>query len=200
MLRIGLTGGIGSGKTTVARIFEVLGVPVYYADTTAKRLMNENASLRQQVIQHFGEAVYDNNELNRPLLASLVFNDPARLKILNSFVHPATIADAAAWMEVHAAGGNIAYVVKEAALIFESGSEKHLDQVIGVEAPYELRLARAMKRDGLTPAEVKERMDRQMDESEKMNRCDHVIINNEAQLLIPQVLALHNKFLTEANR
>ena len=99
MLRIGITGGIGSGKTTVAKIFEVLGVPVYYADDAAKRLMNEDESLQQNIIEHFGPAVFENKQLNRSLLASMVFNDPKKLSLLNSIVHPVTIADAEKWME-----------------------------------------------------------------------------------------------------
>lgn len=197
MLRIGITGGIGSGKTTVARIFEVLGIPVYYADDAAKRLMNEDPLLKQQVIGLFGNEVYENGLLNRNKLASLVFNNPERLLQLNKVVHPATIADAENWMR-HTeknAGIKIPYAIKEAALIFESGAQDNLDFVIGVDSPIELRLQRAMNRDKLTRDAVMLRMEKQMNEKEKMNRCHFIIINNEEQLLIPQVMALHDKFV-----
>lgn len=197
MLRIGITGGIGSGKTTVARIFEVLGIPVYYADDAAKRLMNEDPLLKQQVIGLFGNEVYENGLLNRNKLASLVFNNPERLLQLNKVVHPATIADAENWMR-HTeknAGIKIPYAIKEAALIFESGAQDNLDFVIGVDSPVELRLQRAMNRDKLTRDAVMLRMEKQMNEKEKMNRCHFIIINNEEQLLIPQVMALHDKLV-----
>ncbi len=197
MLRIGITGGIGSGKTTVARIFEVLGIPVYYADDAAKRLMNEDPLLKQQVIGLFGNEVYENGLLNRNKLASLVFNNPERLLQLNKVVHPATIADAENWMR-HTeknAGIKIPYAIKEAALIFESDAQDNLDFVIGVDSPVELRLQRAMNRDKLTRDAVMLRMEKQMDEKEKMNRCHFIITNNEEQLLIPQVMALHDKLV-----
>ena len=197
MLRIGITGGIGSGKTTVARIFEVFGVPVYYADDAAKRLMNEDASLQQQIIDHFGENVFENKVLNRSLLASMVFNDPQKLSLLNSIVHPSTIADADKWMNQVAktAGKKNPFAIKEAALIFESGAQKKLDYVIGVHAPYKLRLQRAMLRDHLSKEAVEARMEKQMDETKKMNLCNFIITNDEKQLLIPQVVELHGKLL-----
>ncbi|MEP7164141.1 MAG: dephospho-CoA kinase [Ferruginibacter sp.] len=197
MLRIGITGGIGSGKTTVAKIFEVLGIPVYYADDAAKKLMNEDESLQQNIIEHFGSAIFENKQLNRARLASIVFNDPEKLALLNSIVHPVTIADADKWMKRLAKSGEkeTAYAIKEAALLFESGAQKKLDHVIGVHAPYKLRLQRAMLRDKLSKAEVESRMERQMDETKKMNLCNFIITNDEEQLLIPQVLELHQKLV-----
>ena len=197
MLRIGITGGIGSGKTTVARIFEVLGIPVYYADDAAKRLMNEDAALKHQEIGLFGNEVYENGRLNRSKLASLVFNNPEKLLQLNKVVHPATILDAENWMNLveKNAGHTIPFAIKEAALIYESGAQDNLDYVIGVDAPVDLRLQRAMSRDKLTRDEVMLRMEKQMDEKEKMNRCHFIITNNEEQLLIPQVMALHDKLV-----
>ena len=190
MLRIGLTGGIGSGKSTVARIFDVLGIPVYDADAASKRLMLENKALKSQIINAFGDESYQNGQLNRAYLASRVFNDPVQLALLNSLVHPATINDAEQWMKRQ----NAPYLIKEAALIFESGAQKHLDFVIGVQAPWPLRLQRAMQRDNMSSDQVKARMNMQMDEAMKMRLCDHVIINNELQPLIPQVLVLHEIF------
>ncbi len=190
MFRIGLTGGIGSGKTTVAKIFEVLGIPVYYADDAAKRLMNTDPLLKEEIIKNFGEPAYANAELDRKYMASVVFNDKAKLELLNSLTHPATIRDAEAWMKKQ----STAYIIKEAALIFESGADKTLDHVIGVYAPLPLRIKRTMTRDRITEEEVLKRINRQMDEEEKMKRCDFVIVNNEDQMLLPQVLSLHKKF------
>ena len=191
MLRIGITGGIGSGKSVVARIFETLGIPVYYADKEAKRLMNEDAGLRKQIIAGFGELAYSNGVLNRQWLASAVFNDPDKLLLLNSLVHPATILDSDQWMRMQ----NTPYVLKEAALIFESEAHRHLDLVIGVTAPEALRISRTIQRDGITVEEVKLRMLSQMDEEMKMRLCQYVIINDEEQALLPQVLHIHEELV-----
>lgn len=189
MLKIGLTGGIGSGKSTVAKIFEVLGIPVYYADDAAKVLMNTNIKVKEAIIKNFGEASYKKNQLDRSYIASLVFNDKEKLEILNSITHPATIQDANNWISKQKAP----YILKEAALIFESGSNEFLDFVIGVHAPLPLRLQRVMQRDGISEEEVIKRMKQQMNEDEKMSKCRFVINNNEEELLIPQVLELDKK-------
>ncbi len=186
-LRVGITGGIGSGKSTVARIFEVLGIPVYYADAAARRLMNEDESLRQSIVQAFGAEAYTGHELNRSYIANVVFNNPEKMALLNALTHPATIRDAENWMQQQKAP----YVLKEAALIFESGSAAGLDYVIGVFAPEALRIQRVMQRDGISREQVKQRMDRQIEESVKMKLCDFVIRNDEQEMLIPQVLKLH---------
>jgi len=190
VLRIGLTGGIGSGKTTVARLFEILGIPVYYADDAARRLMNTNEEIKTSIIKHFGKDAYLNGELNRKYLGGIVFADKKKLELLNSLTHPATIKDAEEWMKKQ----TTPYVVKEAALLFESGSNENLDYVIGVYAPQHIRVKRVMDRDGLPAEEVMKRISRQLDEEEKMKRCDFVIVNNEEELVFPQVLALHEKF------
>jgi len=189
MFRVGLTGGIGSGKSTVAHVFEILGIPVYYADKEAKRLMNEDPDIRKQVIAHFGEEAYADNILNRRFLAEIVFKDKEKLRLLNSLVHPITIAKAEEWMQNH----NTPYVIKEAALIFESGSQEGLDYVIGVSAPLHVRIQRTMKRDGVSRDEVLRRMQHQIQESTKMRLCDFVIRNDDQHLVLPQVLALHEK-------
>lgn len=191
MLKIGLTGGIGSGKSTVAKLFEVLGVPVYYADEAAKRLMNEDEELKEKIQQQFGKETYNNGKLNPAYLSSIVFNDAEKLALLNSLVHPVTINDVAKWMQQQTAP----YIIKEAALIFESGSQELLDKVIGVYAPAPLRILRAMKRDNVTKEEILARMNKQIDEEIKMRLCDYVIKNDEQEMLIPQVLELHKKFL-----
>ena len=194
MLRIGLTGGLGSGKSTVAKIFETIGIPVYYADDAAKRLMNESGHLRNLIIEHFGTESYLDETLNRSHLAAIIFSDPQKLALLNSIVHPATIADAGTWMESQTAP----YAIKEAALIFESEAHLRLDYVIGVSAPFDLRLQRAMQRDNLSKVAVENRMHNQMDEDKKLELCDFIIMNNEKELLIPQVLKLHETLMMRA--
>ena len=196
LLKIGITGGIGSGKTTVAKIFELLNVPVYYADTATKQLYHTNKELMAQLKQHFGEDVYTNDQLNRSRLAAMVFNDPEKLALLNHLVHPLTIQDAENWMQQQSGP----YIIKEAALLFESGSVSGLDYVIGVRAPQHLRLKRAMDRDGATRDQVLGRMSQQLDENIKMRLCDYIIDNNEQQLVIHQVLQLHQTFLQLAAR
>jgi dephospho-CoA kinase len=191
MLKIGLTGGIGSGKSTVAKVFELLNVPVYYADEASKRLYHTDKQLMADIKKHFGEDVYTKDQLNRSKLAELVFNNPEKLELLNQLVHPPTIRDAEEWMRKQ----NAPYVVKEAALLFESGSVAGLDYVIGVKAPLYIRLKRAMDRDKVSREQVLNRMDRQLDEEIKMRLCDFIIDNGEQKLVIPQVLELHDRFL-----
>ena len=194
MLKIGLTGGIGSGKTTVAKIFELLNVPVYYADDASKRLYHTDYDLIQNIKKHFGEDVYHNEQLNRSKLAAIVFNDPKKLELLNQLVHPPTIRDAREWM----ASQTTPYAIKEAALLFESGSAEGLDYVIGVRAPSHLRIKRAMDRDQLSKDQVLSRANRQINEEIKMRLCDFIIENNEQELVIPQVLELHRMLLEKA--
>ena len=193
MLRIGLTGGIGCGKSVVAKVFETLGIPVYYADDAAKNLMNADKELKAAIIKNFGEGSYTNGELDRKYIAGIVFNDKEKLELLNALTHPATIRDAVEWIKKQSS----AYIIKEAALLFESGANKNLDHVIGVDAPLPLRIKRVMARDGISETEVMKRINRQMDEKKKMDLCDFVIINDEQQLVIPQVMELHHKFSRE---
>lgn len=191
VLKIGLTGGIGSGKTTIAKIFELLNVPVYYADLASKRLYHTDKELMANIKKHFGEDVYTNNQLNRSKLAAIVFNNSEKLELLNKLVHPPTLKDAANWMQQQTGP----YIIKEAALLFESGSAGELDYIIGVRTPQHLRIKRVMDRDNSTREEVISRIQRQIDESIKMRLCDFIIENNEQQLVIPQVLQLHQQLL-----
>ena len=196
ILKVGITGGIGSGKSTVAKIFEILNIPVYYADSAAKRLMNEEGELKEKLIATFGKEIYLNGLLNRPYLSSIVFNDPQKLNLLNALTHPATIADADKWMQKQTAP----YALKEAALIFESNAHKQLDKVIGVFTPAPLRIKRVMQRDAISETEVLIRMQKQMNEEEKMQSCDYIITNDERNLLIPQVLKIHVALQAFANK
>lgn len=195
-LRIGLTGGMGSGKSTVAGIFKVLGIPVFDADATAKNIMQTDPGLKTAIIDTFGETVYPGGLLDRKKLASLVFTDPYQLEKLNALVHPRTIAAAEAWASEQTAP----YTVKEAALFFEAGSAIGIDYMIGVYAPKHTRIKRVMDRDGISREEVLARMSRQIQEEVKMRLCDFVVVNDEQQLLLPQVLKLHEQFLSESNQ
>jgi dephospho-CoA kinase len=190
-----LTGGIGSGKSTIAAIFEVLGIPVSNADQEAKRIMNEDPALREQLTRAFGPETYagEGGSLNRSYLAERVFTDPEKLELLNSLVHPATIAAGQQWTERQK--GKAPYVIREAALIFESRAAFYLDFVIGVYAPASLRVHRTIQRDHSTREAVLQRMRNQIDEEIKMSLCDAVINNDDQHAVIPQVLAIHEKLL-----
>jgi dephospho-CoA kinase len=194
MLRIGLTGGIGSGKSTIAGIFEVLGIPVSYADEEARSLMNEDEELKGQIIFHFGADAYAHGLLDRSWLAGQVFADPQKLELLNSLVHPATIRAGESWMLQQQAAG-APYAVREAALIFESRGSRGLDYVIGVAAPPDLRIERTIQRDKITRSAVIGRMKYQIAEDIKMKLCDFVIRNDGQEPVLPQVLDLHERLL-----
>lgn len=191
MHKVGLTGGIGAGKSTVAHIFEVLGIPVYHADQEAKRLMQTNPSLIEKIKIAFSEKAYVEGILDRQYLSSLVFNNKQQLELLNSIVHPFTIQDGLEWMKKQ----NSPYAIKEAALIFESGSQGEFDFIIGVFAPPAMRIHRTIQRDQVEREKVMSRMEKQLDENIKMKLCDHVLINDEQTLLTPQVIALHEQLI-----
>jgi dephospho-CoA kinase len=196
-LLIGVTGGIGSGKSLVTRIFSTLGVPIYDADSRAKRLMNTDPVLIAEIKKEFGEAAYrEDGILNRDFLASTVFNNEEKLKKLNQLVHPRVQLDTEVWVKENE---NKRYLIKEAALLFESGANKFLDKVIVVTAPEELRKQRVLTRDTRSPQEVNKIMLNQMKEEDKVQRADFVIKNDESELVIPQVLKLHERFNTSVN-
>jgi dephospho-CoA kinase len=188
---VGITGGIGSGKTTACKIFEQLNVPVYYADIRAKQLMLHNEQLRSKMIQAFGEKAYSNGNLNREYLAKVVFSSKEKLSVLNGLVHPAVGADFDAWLEEHESAK---YVLKEAAILFESGAYHNVDVTVLVIAPKEVLIDRVTQRDGYTREEVVKRMNNQWTQERKVKLADHVINNDGTELLIPQVLELHRKF------
>lgn len=196
MLLVGLTGGIGSGKSVVASVFRVLGIPVFDADTAAKEVMESDHDLVHAIKAAFGADAYQEGRLNRKYLADIVFADPFRLEQLNALVHPAAIRAGAQW----AAAQRSPYAIKEAALLFEAGSTAGLNYIIGVQAPVSLRIRRVMERSQHTREEVLARMNRQVDDTIKMRLCDHVIVNDEQQMLLPQVLQVHEQLLAKAQQ
>lgn len=188
-MKIGITGGIGSGKTTVCKIFETLGIPIYYADDEAKRLMIENGALKKGIIGLFGTNAYlADGQLNRAHIAGIAFNDANVLKALNALVHPAVQKDADEWA---AAQTDAPYSLREAALIFEGGGYKLLDKVITVFAPKELRINRVMARDKVDRTAVEARMNKQMPDEEKVKLADFVIVNDGNTSLVEQVMKIH---------
>ncbi|WP_373520271.1 dephospho-CoA kinase [Aquiflexum sp.] len=194
-LLVGLTGGIGSGKSTVAKIFSILGIPIYYADNRAKWLMVYDEKLKKQILTHFGEKSYsEDGGLNRSYLAETVFSDEDKVKTINGLVHPAVKKDFESW----AALQNSPYVLKEAALLFETGSFKDLDKTINVSAPLKVRVTRVLLRDPhRTEKQVNDIIDKQIPDDEKNQRADFVIKNADNKLLIPQVLQIHSELLDQ---
>ena len=195
MLRIGITGGIGSGKSIASRLFHVLGVSIYDADSRARWLMENDPELRQQLTAAFGPDTYDPaGRLNRPVLAGTVFRNPALLAQLNALVHPHVGTDFERWATTQARAGH-RYVLKEAALLFEAGSYKQLDRIITVFAPLAVREARVLRRDPQrSSADVQAIMIKQLSEDEKMQRADYILTNDDVLPLLPQVLVLHTAF------
>jgi dephospho-CoA kinase len=190
-LQFGITGGIGSGKTLVSKIFACLGIPVYDADSHAKELMTTDGILVSQIKKEFGDLSYlSDGTLNRKYLSEVVFNKQERLDVLNKLVHPRVGENYTQWVKRH---NNKAYVLKEAALLFETGSYQALDKIIVVHAPEEVRIKRVVHRDGRAEQQVREIIRKQMSEEEKLKRADFIIYNDESSLIIPQVLSLHNR-------
>ena len=192
MLKVGITGNIGSGKSLVCDMFKVYGIPVYDADSEARKLMENDETIIRLVKKEFGDESYIDNKLNRSFISKQVFSDFHKLHLLNAITHPVIIQYAQEWMDKQ----NAPYVIKEAALIFESGSAKGLDVIVGIDAPYSLRVQRVVQRDGLSREEILKRNEQQIDQDMKMKLCDFVIINDNKESLIKQVDELHKKLLT----
>lgn len=190
-LKVGITGGIGSGKSTVCKIFEVLGIPVYYADDRAKFLMVKDIQLVQAIKHLLGDQAYsEDGQLDRAYVAGIIFKDQKKLEALNALVHPAVADDGKKW---HLSQKNVPYTLKEAALLFEAGSYKHLDRLICVVAPKDLRIQRVMARDQIEETAVLARMDKQWPQAKKAGLSDFIIYNDGSIPLIPQVLSIHKK-------
>lgn len=194
MLKIGITGGIGVGKSIVCKLFSVMGIPVYDADTRAKWIMHHDVTLKQELIAAFGQDTYtEAGELNRAYLADTAFKDPQKLELLNSLVHPHVGNDFEQWVS---ANQTAAYVIKEAALMYESESWKTMDEIIVVSAPMDVRIKRVLQRDPhRTRQNIEAIIGKQLSEEEKASRAQYIIYNDDKQLLIPQVVTLHQQFI-----
>ncbi len=191
-MKVGLTGGIGSGKTLVCSVLEKLGVAVYFADSEARRLMNSDPGLVLQISGLFGNKAYEEGSLNREFIAHRVFTDKELLTRLNELVHPAVRKDFSRWASEQKPSF---YVVEEAAILFESGSDRNMDFTVGVFAEKELRVRRAMQRDGSTREQVLNRMNSQMSDEEKMEKVDILINNDGKEMILPQIINMHNAIL-----
>ncbi|MDF1698718.1 MAG: dephospho-CoA kinase [Saprospiraceae bacterium] len=192
MIKVGVTGGIGSGKTTVCRLFEEMNIPVYYADIEAKQLMKHDKELKKSIKELLGkEAYHRNGRLNRSYVASIIFNDKEKLAQLNALVHPAVGIDSKKWF----AQQKTKYAIKEAALLVENGSYKQLDVLIVVTAPVEMRIKRVVKRDKSDYNQVKRRIANQLPEVQKKKVADYIIDNSGDVSLISQVWKIHRKLM-----
>ncbi len=196
MLKIGITGGIGSGKSTLCKLFEAHDIAVYYSDIEAKRLMTEDQSIRQAIIDQFGEECYEDDVLNRPHLASKVFGDDERLKALNSIVHPKVREEFVKWCANQE--GN--YVLLESAILFDSGFDSMVDVKVAVLAPQSLRIERITLRDGLTSEQIKSRIEAQMSDDELARLADYCVVNISEDDLSDALNMLDSRFKYEASK
>ncbi len=194
MLKVGITGGIGSGKSVVCRIFKLLGIPVYNADEAAKKLMQNDQSVKQQLTLALGNVYDSQGQLDRKKVAELIFHNHELLNAVNNIVHPAVIADYVEWEQQI----KTPYCIRESAILFESGTNKDLDKIILVDAPEELRIERIMQRDHRTREEINLILQKQWSADKKKELSDYVIINDGQQALLPQVLNLHQHFMNVA--
>lgn len=186
---VGITGGIGSGKSIICRIFKSLGVPVYNADESVHSLYERHPEITKRIGKEISENALDKNgKINRKNLAEIVFSNPDKLKILNGIVHPAVKEDFENWLSNHK---NFSYVLKEAAILFESGAYKACDKIITVTSPIELRISRVRERDHKSRAETEQIISKQLDDAERIKKSDFIIVNDETQLILPQVLKIH---------
>ncbi len=196
MLKVGITGGIGTGKSTVCHIFSLLGIPVYDADTRAKWLTENDPGIRASLISQFGSKVFDGSVLNRSYLSSVAFKDASSTALLNAITHPAVATDFANWA---AEQSHVSYILKEAALLYEAGTAKDMDVMLVVSAPRDLRIKRVLKRDPQrTEKQISDIMDRQWSDEKKLALADYIVYNDEERLLIPQVVTLHKQFIKMA--
>jgi len=192
-MQIGVTGGIGSGKSLVCKIFNSMGIPIYEADFRAKELTNKDEVVKEKILTTFGKKSFLNNRLNKVYLAQEVFNNTEKLKQLNAIIHPAVADDYDIWQSQFK---NYKYVIKEAAILFESGSFKTCDKVILVDAPRNIRMKRVIQRDLVSEDEVEKRMNNQWSSEKKAELSDFIIMNDGSKALIPQVMDIHNKLMS----
>lgn len=187
MIKLGITGGIGSGKSTVSEIFSLCGIPVYIADIESKRITETSPIVRKQLIELFGEQLFANGVLNKPLLASYIFNDSINLQKVNAIIHPEVEKDFYKWVNENS---NCDIIAQEAAILYESGFNKLMDKVVMVYAPLEIRIQRSMLRDNVSREKIQERIRNQMSDEEKTELSDFVIVNDETISVIEQVLKI----------
>jgi len=195
VLKLGVTGGIGSGKTSVCRVFNVLGIPVFSADSSAMEIMNSDDSIIMRINSIAGKDMYVNGILDRVRLASLIFNDSKLLEKVNSLVHPIVFDHFKKWEREQSSP----YIILEAAILFESGASKLVDLILTVVAPVEERVQRIIRRNNLTREQVRERMNNQIDDVARINKSDYVINNAENDMIIPAVLGIHEDILNRIN-
>jgi len=195
-LKLGITGGIGSGKTSVCRVFSILGIPVFSADPVAREIMDNDDQVIKQINIITGRDMYEKGELDRQALAALIFNDTSLLEKVNTLVHPVVFDYFKKWRLEQEAP----YVIMEAAILFESGASKLVDRIASVVAPVEERVARVIKRNRLTREQVLERIRNQMDDEERIKLSDYVIYNSESDMIIPAVLKIHEDLAAVANK
>jgi dephospho-CoA kinase len=193
--KLGITGGIGSGKTSVCRVFEVLGIPVFSADRQAQEIMDKDKEIIAGIKSITGKNLYNNGTLDRAELASIIFNDPTILKKVNLLVHPAVLDHFTKWTLIQ----STPYVIMEAAILFESGASEVVDKILTVVAPVEQRVKRVILRNKLSQEQVLERMRNQIDDEERIRQSDFIINNSENDMIIPSVLEIHNEILTFLN-
>ncbi|MDR0737656.1 MAG: dephospho-CoA kinase [Prevotellaceae bacterium] len=191
MTTVGLSGGMGSGKTVVSRIFHTLGIPVFYADAVTKELYDTHEGLRQTLTNLLGEDVYQNGCLQRKRMAALIFSDGRLLQKVNALIHPLVLQQFHQWAQQQ----QTPYVVQEAAILFESGTNEKMDYTIAVTAPEALRITRTMQRDNITKQEIKNRLQWQWPDEKRNAKADFIIINDDQQALLPQVLTIHENIL-----
>lgn len=194
-LKLGVTGGIGSGKTSVCRVFSVLGIPVFSTDLVAREIMDSDVSVREKISIIAGTDIYPEGNLDRNKLASLIFNDESKLGKVNSIVHPLVFSNFREW----SAKQESPYVIMEAAILFEGGADKYVDLIATVVAPAEEKIQRVMSRSNLSREQVLERMKNQMEDDERIGRSDYIIKNSENDMIIPAIIEIHNDILIQLN-
>jgi dephospho-CoA kinase len=192
MLKVAVTGGIGSGKSIVCEVFEKIGIPVFYADKCAKKIMDTDRNIKEELITYFGTDIFDSNEkLMRGKFAEIIFNNKSALLKVNGIVHPAVRSEFEEWVKIQ----NAPYVIEEAAIIFESGLEHNFDRIISVTAPLELRIQRVMKRDKISRNKVFDRLKNQHTDEGKIKKSDFIIVNDDKEMILPQIINIHCKLL-----
>jgi len=191
MIKIGITGGIGSGKSLICEVFTRLGVPVYYADDEAHYITDHDPEIREKLISLTGDHVYSGTELNRQVLSAYIFNNKSLLEQVNQIIHPKVVTHFNYWCNHHA---DHPYIIQESAILFENDAYKYFDKIVTISAPEPIRIKRVLSRKNMTPEKIKAILRNQLDEKEKISRSHYIVINDNRQLVLPQILHLHQIF------